>query len=227
MNGVHDLGGMDGMGPVNPPPEEPVFYTEWERRVFAMFVPALSSGVNLDQFRYGIESINPVDYLAGRYYEHWLHSFVDGLVKKGIIDAKELEQRTNFYRDNPDAPLPERAGDPEQIEAYLDVYRNGASTRRDSEVTPSFAAGDHVRVRNLNPSAHTRCARYVRGKSGIVAEVHGAFVFPDTNAKDEGENPQPVYNVRFAATELWGPEANGAGPEAVHFDLWQPYLEAA
>ena len=36
MNGVHDMGGMDGFGKVEPEPNEPVFHTAWEARVLAM-----------------------------------------------------------------------------------------------------------------------------------------------------------------------------------------------
>ena len=225
MNGVHDLGGLDGLGAVDPPPEEPVFYSEWEKRVFAMFVPALSAGINLDQFRHGIERMHPVEYLAGRYYEHWLHTIEGGLVERGIIDEQELEERTRHFLENPDAPLPE-AENPEQTDAFLQVYKAGASTRRESDKQPRFAAGDQVRVVNINPTGHTRCARYLRGKTGVVERVYEAFVFPDTNARDEGENPEPVYSVRFDAAEVWG--ADGGGERhTIYFDLWEPYLESA
>ena len=36
MNGVHDMGGMHGMGPVLIEKDEPVFHAEWEARVYAM-----------------------------------------------------------------------------------------------------------------------------------------------------------------------------------------------
>src|SRR5215211_4625512 len=130
-----------------------------------MFIPFASAGLNLDQFRHGIERLHPVEYLAGRYYEHWLHTIEDGLVSKGLIDERELEERTRHYLENPDAPLPD-AGDPEQAETFVQVYKTGASTRRDSDAQPKFTAGDRVRVRNINPTGHTRCARYLRGKDG-------------------------------------------------------------
>ena len=53
---------------------------------------------------------------------------------------------------------------------------------------------------------------------------HGAHVFPDSNAKFEGENPQYLYTVRFEARELWGEAANPA--DSVYLDLWQDYLDA-
>ena len=225
MNGVHDLGGLEGLGPVSPSPDEPVFHSDWEKRVFSMFLPFVLAGLNLDQFRHGIEKLHPVDYLAGRYYEHWLHTVENGLVEKGVIDEAELERRTQYYLENPDAPLPD-GGDSQQTETFLQIYRSGASTRRESDAQPKFAVGDRIRVRNMNPSGHTRCARYLRGKVGVVESVYDAFVFPDTNANEEGENPQPVYNVRFDAVEVWGSGPDG-NRHTIRFDLWEPYLEAA
>jgi len=225
VNGVHDLGGLEGLGAIAPTPDEPVFHSEWEKRVFSMFLPFVMAGLNLDQFRHGIEKLHPVDYLSGRYYDHWLHTIENGLIEKGVIDERELEERTRYYLENPDAELP-ADGDPQQAETFVQIYRTGASTRRDADVTPQFKVGDRVRVRNINPSGHTRCARYMRGKEGVVERVYEAFVFPDTNAHEQGENPQPVYNVRFDAADVWGPGADGER-HTILFDLWEPYLEAA
>jgi len=36
MNGIHDMGGMDGFGPVQPETNEFVFHEPWEARVFGM-----------------------------------------------------------------------------------------------------------------------------------------------------------------------------------------------
>ena len=226
MNGVHDLGGMEGLGAVAPPVDEPVFYNDWERRTFAMFVPYAMTGSNLDMFRHGIEKLHPVEYLAGRYYEHWLHTFTSNLLASGTITAEELEERTQHYLDHPDEAMPD-GGDSEQADAYLAAYRAGASTRRpDANAEPAFAVGDRVRVKNIHPTGHTRCARYVRGKEGVVTEVYDAYVFPDVNSKQLGENPERVYNVEFDSAELWGSDRDGER-HTLFFDLWEPYLETA
>ena len=99
------------------------------------------------------------------------------------------------------------------------------TARRDAPRLPRFAAGEAVVARNVHPAGHTRLPRYVRGRRGVVARVHPAWVFPDTNAHDRGENPQHVYSVRFAATELWGDDADPAA--SVHVDLFESYLEPA
>jgi hypothetical protein len=35
VDGVHDLGGLDGFGPVEHEDAEPLFQEDWERRVFS------------------------------------------------------------------------------------------------------------------------------------------------------------------------------------------------
>ena len=227
MNGVHDLGGTEGLGPVAPTKEgeEPVFYSDWERAVFGLLVPSLLAGMNLDEFRHGIERMHPAEYLSSRYYEHWLHTIETNLTEKGVIDPNELEEKVRHYRENPDAPLPDRQ-DAEQTKTLLEVMHAGASTRMPTDGEPRFKPGQTVRVKNHHPSGHTRLARYLRGKQGVVDRVHPSFVFPDTNSKREGENPQYVYSVRFEAPEVWGAETSESN-ETIYFDLWEPYLEGA
>jgi nitrile hydratase len=77
----------------------------------------------------------------------------------------------------------------------------------------------------MHPEGHTRLPRYARGKRGVVELVHGAHVFPDTNAHAMGENPQWLYTIRFTGPELWG---EGADPAlSVSVDAWESYLDAA
>jgi nitrile hydratase len=84
--------------------------------------------------------------------------------------------------------------------------------------------GDRVLARDIHPTGHTRLPRYCRGRIGTVARVHPSFVFPDSNAHLRGEQPQFAYAVRFAATDLWGDEADDG--VHVHVDLFDSYLEA-
>ena len=223
MNGVHDLGGLEGFGPVNPTPSEPVFHSEWEANVFGMAFPALLAGINLDEFRASIERMHPVEYLSSRYYEHWFHVMERELTQRGVIDGKELEDRIATYRADPDHPLPQR-DDQEQVALFLGVHRGGVPSARPEQGPARYRPGDQVRVKNEHPSGHTRATRYVRGKHGTVARAYGAFVFPDTNARGEGENPAHLYSVAFPAAELWG--ADAAEPnQVVYVDCFEPYLE--
>jgi nitrile hydratase subunit beta len=225
MNGVHDLGGLEGLGAVNPTKEEPVFYSEWEKTVFTMLVPALLAGINLDEFRHGIEKMHPAEYLTSRYYEHWLHTMANGLIEKGVISEKEMADRTREFLANPNTPLPDRS-DPEQVKLLLDVLHAGASTKMPTTDSPRFKVGDKVKVRDYHPSGHTRCARYLRGKEGVVDRIHESFIFPDTNYNREGENPAHVYSVRFDAAHVWGPETSEPN-QTIYMDLWEPYLASA
>lgn len=94
MNGVHDLGGMHGMGPINPEANEPVFHDEWERRVFAVTIATFGGGnYHVDQFRHAIERMGAANYLATSYYEHWLHMVETLMVENGSISREELDAR--------------------------------------------------------------------------------------------------------------------------------------
>ena len=94
MNGAHDLGGMHGFGPINPEPDEPVFHADWERRALAITLAMGAYGQwNLDMSRHARERVDPAEYLAGSYYEHWLQGLQTLLVEKGLLTAEEIQQR--------------------------------------------------------------------------------------------------------------------------------------
>ncbi len=94
MNGAHDLGGMHGLGPINPESDEPVFHAEWERRCFAITVAAGFLGQwNIDMSRYARERMHPAEYLSTSYYEHWLHGLQILLVEKGLLTEEEIAAR--------------------------------------------------------------------------------------------------------------------------------------
>ncbi|MFN8555885.1 MAG: nitrile hydratase subunit beta [Dehalococcoidia bacterium] len=103
--------------------------------------------------------------------------------------------------------------------------RRRGSTQREPAGTPRFAAGDLIVTRTISPVGHTRLPRYARGKRGTIERVYGTFVFPDTNAHGKGEQPQPVYSVRFDGAELWGADAEPN--QVVLLDLWESYLDPA
>jgi nitrile hydratase len=216
VNGVHDMGGMANLGPITPEPDEPVFHHEWEARVHAMTVASPTRG-NIDAGRHQRELIPGPEYLAMSYYEKWFRSLTELLLKHGLVTPQELASG----RADPAAPkaTPRLAAD-----AVTAAMTSPGSYIREA-APPQFKVGDRVRARNIHPSGHTRLPRYVRGRTGVVSARHGAHVFPDANAHGRGEDPQPLYTVRFAATELWGPDANPR--DSISLDLWEPYLEPA
>jgi len=226
MNGVFDLGGTDGLGPVVTQENEPVFRAEWEKAAFAMFSNCFRAGFfGVDSFRHSIENMDPGEYLLSNYYEHWVHVAEDFGAQKGVIDLEELERRTQHYLENPEAPLPQRE-DPELL-AFVDaVVRSGAPANRPTDKIAQFKVGDRVTVLADSPRGHTRRARYVRGRTGEIIGAHGAAIYPDSAGNGGPEAPEHLYTVRFTAEELWGPEV--AEPNTVtYFDLWEPYLSLA
>lgn len=83
MDGIHDMGGMQGFGAVPYSPEERPFHEAWERR--ALVVAALAQravGANVDEFRHAIERIPPADYLTATYFGRWIRA-AETLVAEG------------------------------------------------------------------------------------------------------------------------------------------------
>ncbi len=226
MNGLFDLGGADGLGPIDPPKDEPVFRADWERVVLTMF-PALSRAgwFVLDQFRHGIEVMDPAVYLKSPYYEHWLHSFELYGERNGELDMDELDRRTKYYLDNPEAPLPERETSQELVDFVTAATASGVSPQRPTDKPVRFAVGEKVRLSTNAPFGHTRLARYVRGKMATVVAHRGSFVYPDAAGNGLGEDPQHVYTVQFDSVELWGDQAEQN--TTTTFDVWDPYIEHA
>ncbi len=218
MNGVHDMGGMQDMGPVQHETNEPVFHAQWEARVYAINRAMRAWGkVNLDAWRYDIESLPPVDYLRLSYYERWLAAIEKQLVQYGFATKEELANG----KAAPDSVKTK----PALTVALASQITRGLPSSVDPAIHPAFRDGDRVRARNINPVGHTRLPRYARGKTGVIFLDHGVYTFPDTNSKYEGEHRQHVYSVRFAARELWGDQSSPL--DTVHLDLFEDYLEHA
>ena len=219
MNGVHDMGGDQGMGPIQYEKDEPVFHAPWEGRVYALnrLLGAWRKWT-IDGSRHGIELLSPADYFRMSYYERWLVRTSDISIKTGLVTREEVES-------GKPAPGSSKATPPVNAANAEAAALIRASARRPVAVAPRFAVGQHVRARNINPAGHTRLPRYARAKSGVVDRDHGVFVFPDTAAHFLGEKPQHVYSVRFSARELWGEQAKPQ--DAVYLDMWDDYLEPA
>ena len=225
MNGVHDLGGMHGFGPVVIEPDEPVFHAEWERRAFALdHAMGVRGRFSLDVIRFAREQMPPAEYLATSYYEHWLWGLEELLDRHGFLLRAELDRRVGG--EGPPIGLPV-APDPRSLrpDGVARYVRNRRGARLDEPIPPKFKIGDPVVTRKMNPTGHTRIPRYARGRHGVIHRDHGVFAFPDTHAVGLGRKPQHVYSVRFTARELWGADAHPR--DAVHVDLWDDYLDPA
>mgnify|MGYP001488426165 CR=1 FL=1 len=218
MNGVHDMGGMHGMGPVEIEKDEPVFHAEWEAHTYALTIACGSHRKwNIDMSRHSRERMPPADYLAATYYERWLFGLRTLLVEQGLVTARELE--TGRARGHADPAGVLRAA---QVKDFL---ANRIRARVDVEAAPRFRAGQSVVARNSHPAGHTRLPRYARGRRGVIDRDYGVFIFPDTNAMTRERKPQHLYGVRFAARELWGPAASAR--DSVYVNLWDDHLDPA
>jgi nitrile hydratase len=209
MDGIHDLGGMSGFGPIEIEKDEPVFHEQWEGLAFALNALGVAAiaAYNVDEYRHSVERMSPVHYLKARYYERVLTGVASLLVEKGVVTLEELERRAGgtFPLASPVAanPCADLAPQPDA----------------------RFAAGDLVVVRDIHPGGHTRVPRYVRGKRGRVVFVAPKFSFPDAAAHGGAHRQEHTYHVEFDAKELW---ADAAGSkETVVVDLWDGYLEHA
>ena len=221
MNGIHDMGGMHGFGPVEREDGEPVFHHPWEGRVFGMFIAAQVPAPGGK--RYLIESMNPQGYLNASYYERWMHACVQACVNAGVLTAEELEARMADLRANPDAVLPQRS-DTELLVRVNARLQTPRAIRHETSRTPRFVVGEAVRVRNLHPVGHTRLPRYVRGQPGVITNFYGFHDVQDHLPSGTEAPPEPVYAVRFEAQTLWGPAAEANG--ALYIDMWERYLDA-
>ena len=216
MNGAHDMGGMQGFGPIVR--DEAAFHADWEKRVRAVQTLVRARGVyNIDESRWGIERMRPAEYLRSGYFERWLASIETNLVDKGVLTPGEVDDRAARVLRAPDTPLPAPADPPAGGPAQEPKHTAVASGP-----PPRFAPGDHVVTRNVHPRGHTRLPRYARGKHGVVHLYHGNHPLADARASGRGDVPEPLYSVRFDAAELWGESADGRG--SVHLDLWESYL---
>jgi nitrile hydratase subunit beta len=217
MNGVHDMGGMQDMGPVRVEKNEPVFHADWERRVFAMD-EAVDGDWPSGSGRYERELIPPAEYLSMSYYERGLRALSELLVKSGMVTRTELQTGVAEGGNTKGRKVLHAAEVRPTITA-------GYPSTSDVPAIAKFRAGERVRARNINTPLHTRLPRYVRGKQGTIMRDRGVYVFNDSVAAGLGDKPQHLYSVRFAARELWG-SAVPAG-DSVYLDLWDDHLESA
>ena len=204
MDGIHDLGGKQGFGPVRHSPTAPVFHAPWEKRANALYSLAVRLGIfNMDEYRHAIERMEPRHYMAASYYERTLTSLATLCVEKGLVTREELERRAGgvFPLALPSAP-----------------GRSNAALRE------RFKPGDRVRVRLDHVPGHARMPAYIRGKQGVVVSESPPYPFPDAHAHGVQATDEPTFDVRFTTAELWPDSADQA---LVHVAVFQSYLERA
>lgn len=223
MNGLHDMGGMQCYGPVQPEADEPLFHAPWEKRALALTLAMGATGQwNIDMSRSARESLPPAVYLGSSYYEIWIRALEVLIRERGLVSEAELASGNAA---GPGRALPRilQAG---EVAAAL---ARGSPTQREPRSPARFAPGDRVQARQMHPSGHTRLPRYVRGHTGTVQQVHGAHLFADTHSTGRlppfDDTAHWLYTVVFDGRDLWGPQSEPGLQVSV--DAWEPYLEPA
>lgn len=219
MDGIHDLGGMEGFGPVPVKTGDADFrdIAEWEKRMYALSKCNLAPGITIDWFRHGIERMVPADYLGFAYLNKWCTAYLMLMLDDGVVTMEEVKRG---HVEAPGAPV-----SPVTLDEVLRINsRANVSFVTKARAEPAFAVGDTVRTHRRMPNAHTRLPRYARDACGMIIAHHGCHLLPDEGAKGHrvGEH---LYTVSFAGAELWGAAANPR--DTVTLDLWESYFVRA
>ncbi|MBD8874909.1 nitrile hydratase subunit beta [Roseibium polysiphoniae] len=217
MNGAQDLGGQMGFGAIELEENEPNFHGKWEERAFAITLAMGATGSwTLDTSRFARESLPPAIYLGTSYYEIWTRGLEKLCLQAGLFSEDEL---ASGHKIQPPSPV-KRVLQAKDVAATL---AKGGPVDRPETAPAAFKVGDRIRTKVMHPEGHTRLPRYARGCEGVIEAVHGVHVFPDTNARGDGEQPTWLYGVAFKGTNVWGPDSD---PKvSLSLDLWEPYLD--
>ena len=222
MNGVHDMGGMDGFGKVEPEPNEPVFHAAWEGRVHGdECAPwARPAHWNIDTSRCYREALPPHVYLASSYYKKWLLGLEDLLVDKGFVGADEIAAGH--------ALAPGKAAEARQVHRRPTSSASWCAAssagrrprRRASRRATACARGTSI------PRRIRACRAMCAAMSAWSSAMHGCHVFPDS-AADRGRARIRNGSTPWCSTrrELWGADADPT--VKVSIDAFEPYLEPA
>ncbi|MGR3292264.1 MAG: nitrile hydratase subunit beta [Paracoccaceae bacterium] len=214
MDGIHDLGGKQGFGPVPVESGDAPFRYDWEKRMWAIARSGVAHGITIDWFRHGLERMVPKDYLAFRYFNKWCTNYLMLLIDGGVVT---LEEVTKGHVNSPADPAKALS-----VAEVVAIGKNGAVSFETEATTPSlYSVGDTIRTKSRTTADHSRLPAYARNARGTIITHHGSHWLPDQGAEGlhVGEH---LYTVAFAATELWGPQANPR--DTVTLELWESYF---
>jgi nitrile hydratase len=215
MDGIHDLGGREGFGPIRWKSDEhgQAFHEEWQARVWAIAMLMFAkwrrddSGWTPDWFRHVLERIDPADYLTMNYFDKWVQSCTAVLIDEGTFDLDDFVSGVSSARSAGVERLGERA-EPGQ-------------TSPTGAADAMFVIGAAVQAKSTIGAMHTRLPSYIRGRSGLIDAHHGMQPLADASARGEVKR-EHLYTVVFTASELW-PEATDR-KDRIYIDLWESYL---
>ena len=206
MDGIHDMGGMHGFGPLSQARDNRPFHADWESSGYVFALLASQKGFfSFDGGRHAIERIPARDYMRMSYFERVLTGVASMYVERGVVEHAELERL---------------AGGPFPLSRPITPGQKAESSHS------GFDVGAAVRVRVWPTSGHSRAPRYVHGKAGIIVGVAPSAHFPGEAAHGNPAEAfvEPSYHVRFEGKDLWPEVTDGS---TVVVDLFQSYLVAA
>ncbi len=216
MDGIHDLGGKQGYGPVEVTEADSPFPTEWEARAFGITkCVRTASDYSVDKFRYTREQLPPLEYLTTPYYEQWMRGTMAMLVGSGMVTAEELASGQS------DGTRPTDVAAPQTGDEARAATRVGLRFDGPYEGTPRFSEGDLIRVATESCPGHTRVPQYLRGRVGRIVSFHGAHGVPDDNVKNI-KTYEPLYTVSFQLSELFEEQAGSS--DEVNAEIWERFL---
>lgn len=220
MDGIHDVGGRQGFGPISVTASDPPFPTEWEARAFGITKSVTAaSDYSTDKFRFTREQLPPVEYLTTPYFEQWMRGTMAMLVGSGLVTAEELATGSKDGTTTPGrVGLPKTAQDA-QAATMTAIKYDGPY-----DGDPAFASSDRVKVSPNAPGGHTRLPQYVRGRTGSVIAYHGAHTVPDDNVKNI-KTFEPLYTVAFALGDLF--EEHLGSSDQINVEIWERFLAIA
>ncbi len=214
MDGIHDLGGKQGFGPVAVDSEyhrmdDPIDAFGW-----TMNQTLRAPGLSIDWWRHIRELTPPVDYLTRPYFDQWVMTQLIAMLDTGVLTLEEVLTHQ---------PIPLAEPVPAMSVADVLAANRAAGKRFDTPIAaaPRWEIGSSVLMRNASFSGHSRLPNYVLGKAGVITAQHGAHWFPDACAHGD-ERAEHLYTVEFTAAELWPQDA--VENNLIYLDLWECYF---
>lgn len=202
MDGMHDLGGKEGFGPIVYAFGESVYHEAWEARAHALASLARKLKLfNIDEYRHAIERMEPRHYMNSLYYERVFTACATLCVEKGIMSADELSIL---------------AGGEFPLARAIALGRSNRVPGKQYEI------GATVLIKNEFVSGHVRLPAYARGKQGLIVGVSPPMPFPDAVAHGLSCVNEVTYDVSFSTQHLW-PEASEPGK--VCLSVFHSYIE--
>ena len=190
-------GRAQGLRPRTGRADEPVLHEPWQGSVIAGILATIIAGLyNVDQFRAGIDDLEPLSYLSVGYYGRWLHTLEVNCVQAGVFSEEELEARLAAIGEQPDAPLPRGP-----TRASPTALRQPGRERRLERAHGLRAAGLRRRRPGPGPAASRRPPRPHPGRTrragGNRAPRPRGVRLPGHEPPGRGREPEYVYAVRL------------------------------